>query len=259
MIKNTFPDITNSFVYFSDKFGANWRSKINTILSDGNKTIYLTESCISEVMGKVPFLKEDNYEYSICVESHNSQNECIAFRQYSTSNIFDKFSRKKAYEVRKDISATIKSERASFTKLDNDYLFNNLISLSSEKFFLSIKFQLYNKTYNIFTELKYINYGKFASDNFVYLQPIAGKVPLILDDKLHLAYLVKYICKHNNGNLQFAIINNSKIVIEKRVSLIGKLLRSIFNILSYFVTQFAYSRIVNIENSDITFYKLTKL
>lgn len=259
MIKNNFPDITNSFVYFTDNSGANWKSKINTVLFDANKTTYLTESCISEVMGKVPFIKEDNYEVSMCVTNHNSQNECTIFRQYSTNNIFDKFSRKKAYEVRKDICATIKSEKVSFTKLDNDYLFDSLTSLSSEKFFMSIKFELYKKNYEIFTELKYINYGKLTSDNFNYLQPIAGKIPLNLDDELYLAYLVKYISKQNNGNLQFAIIKNSQIVIEKRVSLIGKLSRSIFNILSIFITQLSYSRIVSVENSDISFYKLTKL
>ena len=249
-------NFNNSYIYFTDKYQRSWRSKIKSTLEFNNKKIYATEKCLSEHIGLKPFFSDNNYEFYPFVETNNNEKKILFLKNYTTLNLLDsKGILKRNYVIRPDIVVNIVCNEHKRIKIGLDDLVSQLNLNSDEIITCKIKYKYKGTWYTHCTRCDYINFGKNHETNRIYVQPISAELPFYDKGRFKLAYFTAYIGDNNSSKLQIAVRENSGLILGKRTNVFSQIIQAVTNLLKPLISQSTYSRIINIDDYEITFFK----
>lgn len=253
-----FINLEESFVYLSTDERNCWRVAIKSILIDQqiNRKYYLTKECRAELIGIKPFDHTAKSELCVIVDSdHNRWNirdvPIFKFNEYG----------KHFYEAKKNnIDDEIYIKKSQYRLLKFDDVVNFLNQRSSENLYTKFSYEYQNKNYVIFNKVEYINFKGRKDNGKEYLQPIYGYVPFLKDEKINISYIVKYLDKENEGNLEFRLRNNQDL---NNYLPNGKnfLKNFVKKSISFFLSPIKISEFcekISIENSKIEFFEKLK-
>lgn len=247
----------NSYAYVhSNSLTNNWRTLIKSVLEDKtkNKKFYLTKECRAEHIGLKPYYKHARTEFSPIL---TSENERIDIRDIS---IFkqDIFNRLNYTEMKGNFELRLKY--SNYKKIDFDEIFLRLNNKQIDEIYAEFEYTIDEKQYSLFTKLDYVNFGENNQKN--YIQPTQGYVPFLKNNKVYLAYLVKYIEKLSTGNLEFLLRDNAKISefiwMGNRKKLNYFILRFfvlIFDKIFPFIKISGFAKRIVLSGSVVTFYE----
>ena len=253
-------DLEKSYIYFGCNADNCWRASIKSTLTDltDNKTFYLTKECRAERIGQYPFTHPAKSELCIIVENNNFK-YLIRDNPVLKKNDFDKT----CYDIvslRKNENEIVLT-KTDYELLDYDNVLKHLNNRTLENIYCKLEYNFQNKKYSIFSKVEYINFPGFnvknrkLDDN--YLQPIMGYIPFKKDEKIYIAYVVRYISLKLEGNLEFRLRANTKLSNFYYYNHYGfkqKLKSNILKLLNFIKVSEFYERI-SINESQVKFYK----
>jgi hypothetical protein len=201
-----FIDLDNSYIYLKnpDK-GNSWRLAIKSVLLDitENTYYYLTKECLAELIGEKPFDHEAKSEFLAVVDSNNNayciRNSPVLFNDFDQS----------AYQINKNIVDGIFIKKRDYKNIDFVNINKKLKKQNLKSLYNKFYYEFQNKKFIIFNKVEYLNYQKSSLKD--YLQPIYGYVPFLKDNKIFISYVVSYLEKERQGNLEFRLRTNQKL------------------------------------------------
>ena len=256
-------DIENSYTYFNmnnslskNEVSSNiWRSSIVSTLSDLsiNKKYYLNKECVSEAIGKNPFLRQWGYLFQTITADDKT---VTSFRTSANNQSRGNFRfQNKNHRTFIEANENIITNKINYCMYEEKSLIGlsaELNNLSDNSVYCLINYEIDQKKFDLFFRSDYTNF----SSNKIFLQPIFGLCPFLHKEKLSLAYVSKNIGTDMTGDLEFffgdytPFFNSFK---SESKNFIKFYIKKFLNKILPFT--YDYDNYINIKTSSIKFYK----
>ena len=245
-----FVDLNNSYVYSYPNENNTVLLAIKSILLDvkENTYYYLTKECRAELIGVKPFDHPAKSEICVIFDSNTNRWNIRDIPVFK----FDEFG-SHYYEFIKDAKDEILIKNCDYNNINKKLKQRNL-----ENLYTKFSYEYQNKEFIIFNKVEYLNFNGKKNKEREYLQPIYGYVPFLKDNKIFISYVVRYLEKDKQGDLEFILRTNQKIN-RYLPFLSGGFIKRIIKRISLFssprikISEF-YEKI-NIDKSKIEFYE----
>jgi hypothetical protein len=237
-------NLNKSFIHFINKKNTH-RNNIKSILTTEKKKYFLTKECRAELIGKDPFSRQKKYEFLNIIEGDKNFYIRTAPTGIKANNI--------------EINTTDENKKY-ITESEIEYLnfektYEIVASNSLDNIFCEITYNYENKKYNLISKCEYINYNTNKNDEN-YLQPVLGYVPFILKNNLSFGYVTFYATEKNNENIQFVLNEQRPIVnLDNEKNLILFSMKKIVSFFFFFLIKNNFSKIINVNDFKIKFFK----
>ena len=73
--------------------------------------------------------------------------------------------------------------------------------------YMSVSYDLGRESYELITPCRYLNYTNFEQEGPRYLQPISGYVPLEIDGRFFMGYVVLYVTEQGVRNAEIGAVS----------------------------------------------------
>lgn len=248
-------NLEKSFSYIAeDKEFARRNSIISSLYDFKRKKHYfLNKECVSEKLQHkifhLPFI-------STFQTITTSENEIFEFRISSIN--FDKarynFRNKNFFATNNQV-LTNKIVFTEYKEITLESIYNDLKKHDHENIYTYIEYDLNGNIFSTFFRCEYLN---FKTKKFC-LQPIYGKIPIIINNKIYLSYLSTYIDEPKKQTVDLEIVFGNYdqfFYIKKNSQFVKNLIKKFLNLIFPYVYNY-YNHIV-LPNSKIKFYRKVK-
>ena len=234
-----------------------FRTNIKSILSSKNRNFFLVKECRAELIGKNPFDFKGKYEF-LCIAGDNETNIFRTSPIDFKSSLID--SKKEKIEVNSWITNKKNLVESDIEYFSFDQVYEIVSAGKPNDIFCEIEYEFQNVKYNLITKCEHINYSNL-DENEKFIQPIMGYVPFVLNKKLNFGYVVLYLKKKGNGNLEFLLNEKSNLFniyengtpVKKVIKKILNKLLSLVNII-LLVKKNNFTKVVSIKDSKFNFF-----
>lgn len=253
MVMN-FIDFDNSYIYLNPNENNCWRVAIKSILLDvkENTYYYLTKECRAEIVGVKPFDHSAKSELCVVVDSNTNRWNIRDIPVFKFNEFGSHY-----YQFRKDAKDEILIKNCDYKIIDFININKRLKQRNLESLYTKFSYEYQNKEFIIFNKVEYLNFDGKKNKEREYLQPIYGYVPFLKDNKIFISYVVRYLEKDRQGDLEFRLRSNKYIRNYKPigVSFSTILLRKIISYLPLPIKISEFYEKINIDKSKIEFYE----
>ena len=247
-------DLENSFSFIGENNDFSRRSITSTLYDfEKKKYFFMNKECLSErIQHKIfhlPFISEFQTITS-------SENEIFEFRTSSINFDEARYNfRKKNFLTTNSGGFTNKIIFTEYKEISLDSIYNDLKKQDHESIYSYIEYYLNEKKFSTFFRCDYIN---LKSKKFC-LQPIHGKIPIIIYNEILLSYLSAHIdeSKKQTVDLEIVFGNYDQVFyIKKNSQFVKNLIKKFLNLIFPYV--YNYNKHVVLPNSKIKFYRKVK-
>lgn len=252
-------NLENSYYYINCNGDNCWRVSVKSSIINltDNKTYRLTKECRAEMIGQYPFKHPAKSELCVVFDDKDKK---YFIRNSSVLKKDDFITHNYKVKTQKEDGDIFFYSETEYDHLSYENTLKILKNRSSENIYCKLDYIFQNKRYSIFSKVEYLNFpgsnlrNRKLDDN--YLQPIIGYVPFEKDEKIYIAYAVRYISPNLDGNLEFRLRSNTSYAdfVVNDNSLKRKFkyfVISFFNFIK--VSDFHYR--ISIKDSKCEFYK----
>ena len=249
-----FIDLNNSYIYLNPNENNCWRVAIKSILLDvkENTYYYLTKECRAELVGVKPFDHPAKSELCVVVDSNTNRWNIRDIPVFKFNEFGSHY-----YQFRKDAKDEILIKNCDYKIIDFNNINKRLKQRNLESLYTKFSYEYQNKEFIIFNKVEYLNFDNKKNKEREYLQPIYGYVPFLKDNKIFISYVVRYLEKDKQGDLEFRLRTNQKInrYLPLSNNFIKRIIKKILFFSSPLIKISEFYEKINIDKSKIEFYE----
>ena len=250
-----FISLEDSFVYLNPKETNCWRVSVKSVLIDekDNKSYYLTKECRAERISKYPFSHPAKSELCVVVDNKKNAYKIRDIPVLKRNDFGEHY-----YQRNFDTSDELQIKETLYRKLEFREVFDALKNRKLGNIYSKFSFEYQSKNYQLFTKVEYLNFNGEKNDNEEYLQPIFGYVPFLKDGNIHIGYVVKYIEKNDEGNLEFRLRTNKPFInfVPKPNRLTSKILFLLLRIITFPIKVSEFEEVISLTKSNLSFFEV---
>ncbi len=236
-------NLYQSFITFDSK-NYSWRTSIQSVLLTKKNNYFLTKEIMAETNSERPFHNIERYLYLALVENK----KISVFR----TSILTKS--KKNLSIYPNLISKKNIKFSKFKIISKEEITEILKKGERTIFYCSIKYNYKKISYELITICDYVNFNQ--KNNSYFLQPALGLVPFVDETNDYKSY--GYVAVHQNKEnekLEFLLNEKTSIFsINIENNLIKKFLKKIFNGLSFFIKKNEFSRVIPIDNVQLSYF-----
>jgi hypothetical protein len=225
-----------------------WRSNTKSLLSTGNKKIFLTSEFRAQVPGENPFLNHPG-RYGLFKIIEDDKTHII--RTSATSGNKENIQLNAPKEIYKAKKYIVESNvnYLSFEEVHEIVASGKMINIYCE-----IKYEYEAIKYNSIAKCEHIIYNtKESHDKF--LQVSMGYVPFILKNQLRYGYVALNVNEKKNGSLEFLLnVKTGIFNVNEKQNLIKFYIKKFLNTFTFFYKKNDFTELVSIKESKINFF-----